>query len=227
MPETQPVTILAITRDTHETLKLAVERPDGYHFTPGQATEVALDEEGHRDQGSPFTFTSLPDDPCLEFTIKTYPEHDGMTDKLRSFNVGDRLLIGDPWGAIEYERPGLFIAGGAGITPFLAILRDLHRRGALTGNRLLYSNHAQRDIIAAAELKTRLGPRVQFHLTGEEADLPGYASGRIDGNVLEQHINEHAPEYFYVCGPPQMTEEVIGALTEIGVPDDRIVREAA
>lgn len=226
-PMAHRVKILAITRDTHETLKLAVERPDGYDFTPGQATEVALDEEGYRDKKSPFTFTSLPEDPCLEFTIKTYPERDGVTDELRSFQVGDTLLIGDPWGAIEYKGPGLFIAGGAGITPFLSIFRDLHRRGELEKNGLLYSNSEQRDIIAAAELKTRFGPRVRFFLTDDELDQPGYSEGRIDRETLGQHVDQSDPKYFYVCGTPGMTDDIIDALKDLGVEDDRIVREAA
>jgi len=95
------VKILAATQDTPETYKFSVERPEGHEFTPGQATERALDQEGERESISRFTFTSLPGDPCMEFTIKSYPERDGETGKMRSLQVGDHLLIGDPWGAIE------------------------------------------------------------------------------------------------------------------------------
>jgi predicted ferric reductase len=35
------------------------------------------------------------------------------------------LIIRDVWGAIEYKGEGVFIAGGAGVTPFIAILRQL------------------------------------------------------------------------------------------------------
>jgi predicted ferric reductase len=38
---------------------------------------------------------------------------------------GDELIIRDVWGAIEYKGEGVFIAGGAGVTPFIAILRQL------------------------------------------------------------------------------------------------------
>lgn len=218
------IKILAVTQDSHETYKFSVERPEGYDFTPGQATEVALDQEGERENTSPFTFTSLPSDPRLEFTIKTYPDRDGETEKMRSLQVGDHLLIGDPWGAIEYKGSGLFIAGGAGITPFLSIFRDLHQKGELQKNHLLYSNTYQRDIIAAAELKTRFGDNVHFYLTGDEK-VEGYQQGRIDSSVLRGSVDRIKPDYCYVCGTPDMVEDVISALKELGIDDSKIVCE--
>lgn len=218
------VKILAVTQDSHETYKFSVERPEGYDFTPGQATEVALDQEDERENTSPFTFTSLPGDPCIEFTIKTYPERDGETEKMRALQVGDHLLIGEPWGAIEYQGPGLFIAGGAGITPFLSIFRDLHKKGELQKNHLLYSNTHQRDIIAAAELKTRFGDNAHFYLTGGEK-VEGYQQGRIDSSVLHGFVDRIKPDYYYVCGTPDMVKDVISALKELGIDDSKIVYE--
>ncbi len=61
---------------THDVKSFTIEKPDGYDFEPGQATEVAIDKDGWREEKRPFTFTSLPEDDELEFTIKIYPEHD-------------------------------------------------------------------------------------------------------------------------------------------------------
>ena len=215
------VKILAVTQDTHETYKFAVERPEGYEFTPGQATNVAL--ENQDEDPSPFTFSSLPDDPLLEFTVKTYPDRDGQTDKMRSLQVGDSLLIDDPWGAIEYKGSGLFIAGGAGITPFLSIFRDLHRKGEMSENHLLYANTHQRDIIAASELAVYFGDQVHFYLSEEKVD--GYEQGHIDLNVLRNFIDQINPNYCYVCGTPEMTKDIVKALKELGIADSKIVQE--
>ena len=95
---------------------------------------VALDKDGWRDEQRPFTFTGLPDADRLEFVIKSYPSHDGVTEQIADLKPGDSVLIEDPWGAIEDKGPGTFIAGGAGITPFIAILRARHaREGSLAG----------------------------------------------------------------------------------------------
>ena len=42
------VKILDIADVTHNVRRYTLERPGGYAFTPGQATDVSLDEEGMR-----------------------------------------------------------------------------------------------------------------------------------------------------------------------------------
>ena len=110
---------------THDVVRIRMEKPANYAFTPGQATEVAINKENWKEERRPFTFTCLPDDDYLEFTIKTYPSHKGVTNELLSLQPGDELIIHDVWGAISYKGEGIFIAGGAGITPFLSIFRWL------------------------------------------------------------------------------------------------------
>jgi ferredoxin-NADP reductase len=111
-----------------------VQKPEGYRFEPGQATLVSIDRPRWEKEKRPFTFTSLNDWPDLELTTKIYPDLHGVTEQLGALEVGDRLLIEDPWGTIQYKGPGTFIAGGAGVTPFIAILRALARDGRLAGN---------------------------------------------------------------------------------------------
>ena len=104
------VRILDINHVTHDVLRIIVERPDQYDFVPGQATEVAINKPGWTEERRPFTFTSLPADSYLEFTIKTYPSRHGVTNELLSLRVGDELILHDVWGAISYKGEGLFVA---------------------------------------------------------------------------------------------------------------------
>src|SRR4051812_7295035 len=110
---------------THDVKRFTVEKPRGCSFKAGQATDVSINKPEWKDEKHPFTFTSLNSWKELEFTIKIYREHNGMTNQLEKLQVGDELIIGDVWGAITYSGEGVFIAGGAGITPFIAILRQL------------------------------------------------------------------------------------------------------
>src|SRR5262245_37404075 len=118
------VRILSVHDVTHNVRSYKFEKPAGYKFEPGQATEVAINKKGWKEEKRPFTFTSLNERPYLEFTIKSYTDHPGVTNELHSLKPGDELLIHDVWGAIAYKGEGYFIAGGAGITPFIAILRQ-------------------------------------------------------------------------------------------------------
>ena len=136
---------------THDVRQFTFEKPAGFEFAPGQAAEVGIDRDGWRDAGNPFTFTALPGWDELQFTIKIYPEHDGLTEQIGTLKVGDSFIVGEPWGTIEYKGKGTFIAGGAGVTPFIAILRMLRERGELSGHRLIFANKREEDIILRDE----------------------------------------------------------------------------
>src|ERR1700733_6469161 len=115
------VKILEIKQAADNVKSFRIEKPAGYAFNPGQATDVSVNSAALKNELRPFTFTCLTSDPFLEFTIKRYADHHGVTDAIHNLKIGDELIIRDVWGAIEYKGPGCFIAGRAGITPFLAI----------------------------------------------------------------------------------------------------------
>ena len=172
------VTLKKIEHINHNVLHLVTNKPKNYQFTPGQATEVSIDKPGWKKEKRPFTFTNLPDDNELEFTIKVYPSHSGVTEQIEKLEIGDHLLIGDSWGAIKYKGKGSFIAGGAGVTPFLAILKDLKQKGELEGNHLFFSNHEERDIIYKKNLEAWLGDNLHVILSKE--DHKDYTHGLIN-----------------------------------------------
>jgi len=118
------VKILKTEMVTHNVKRFTLEKPKNYSFISGQATDVSINKPGLENELRPFTFTCLNTDPYLEFTIKIYKGHNGVTEKLLDVNSGDELILHDVFGAINYQGPGLFIAGGAGITPFISILRQ-------------------------------------------------------------------------------------------------------
>lgn len=205
-----------------------LEKPHGFTFTPGQAIELAIDEEQWRDDRRPFTITSLPDNPRLELVIKSYPvdenpDHEGMTEHLgRDIEVGDRVIFDDAWGAIKYMGKGVFIAGGAGITPFIAILRKLEQDGNIEGNRLFVSHRTAEEVILQGEFARILGRNAVFTLTDEQHS--DYEHGRIDREWLESRVNNF-DQFFYVCGPPSMVEHVSMQLKSLGVDTNSIVVE--
>jgi ferredoxin-NADP reductase len=219
------VKILKIQQVTHNVRQYRVERPADYAFEPGQATELSLDESGYTDKRHPFTFTSLPDADYLEFTIKSYfsTGEDGMTERLFHYEPGQYLILRDAWGTITYQGPGTFIAGGAGVTPFIAILRDLDRKGELAGNRLVASNRTARDIILRQEFEAMSGLGHLWTVT----DDPG-AEGVLHERVDEAFLKRHMPDFsgrFYLCGPDDMVKELRGTLDSLGAKTDALTWE--
>jgi ferredoxin-NADP reductase len=216
------VKIQSIKNVTHDVLRIVVERPQGYNFTPGQATEVSINKDKWQEEKRPFTFTSLPDANFLDFTIKTYPLRKGVTNELLKLKPGDELILHDVWGAISYKGEGVFIAGGAGITPFLSIFRHLQSTNKIAGNKLIFANKTKADIIHEEELKKMLGGSFINILSDETVD--GYAHGFINKDFLKRNI-ERFDKTFYVCGPPPMMDAVQGFLAELGVTNNSVVVE--
>jgi hypothetical protein len=216
------VKLLEIKQVTHDVKQFRVEKPKGYHFIPGQATDVSINKPEWKDKKNPFTFTGLNDDPFLQFTIKGYPDRHGVTDQLHHLKPGNEIIIHDVWGAIEYKGPGVFLAGGAGVTPFLAIFRQLHRDRKARGNTLYFSNKTVADIIEHQELLDILGVRANFIITNAKAD--GYFYGRIDKKFLQDQLTD-LKQPFYVCGPDDMVKELAETLTALGATPETVVFE--
>jgi ferredoxin-NADP reductase len=207
---------------THDVKQIKVEKPDGYSFISGQATDVAINKNEWKDEKRPFTFTSLPEDNQLEFMIKSYRDHEGVTNQIDTLAVGDELIIQDAWGAIQYKGKGVFIAGGAGITPFIGILKSLQAKGELVGNRLIVANKTAKDVILKSYFRDLLGDNFISILDKEE--VSGHEFGMIDKAFLKKHIQDFTQK-FYVCGPDPMVKAVSASLKELGADPDEIVFE--
>lgn len=215
-------TILMTEFVTHDVKRFIVSKPDGLTYEPGQGVELAIDRPEWRDQGRPFTPTSLGRDRVLEFTIKIYRDHHGVTEQLGALAPGDAILLSDAFGTITYHGPGTFIAGGAGVTPFIALLRQLAAEDNLQGHSLMFSNRTPADIICEKEFRHYLGERCL--LTCTEARAPGYDHRRIDRAYLEEQIGD-LDQQFYVCGPPAFVEDIRAHLEALGARPDALVFE--
>lgn len=220
--EEHVVKVLQVEQLTHDVKRFRFEKPAGYTFIPGQATEAAIEDPRWREEKRPFTFTSLNEWPDLEFTIKIYPDHGGMTNQLDKVAEGDQLVIHDVWGAIEYKGPGTFLAGGAGITPFIAIFRDLEKKGQLAGNRLIFSNRTDEDIILRDELARYFGSDVHHVIT--QQDDTRYERGFINEEYIRNRIQDF-DQYFYVCGPEAFVRDISKILETCGARPEAVVFE--
>jgi len=215
--------ILECSFISHDVKRFVVEKPAGFSFIPGQATEISINHPDWKDQLRPFTFTSLNDWPYLEFIIKIYDDHPGVTNQLGKTNAGAELILHEVFGTIQYKGPGIFIAGGAGITPFIAIFRALYKRKKLMpGNALIFSNKTADDIILKEELTKMLGPAYINVFTRQ--GVIGFRERRIDRNYLIETIHDFS-RHFYVCGPEIFVKEIVELLIDLGASADTVIFE--
>jgi ferredoxin-NADP reductase len=217
------VKIISIKHLTHDVLKIVAEKPTAINYQPGQAVDISINKPNWEKELRAFTFTSLPDDKYIEFTIKTYPSHSGVTQQLLSLNMGDELLVHDVFGDIIYKGEGVFIAGGAGVTPFIAILKQLEKENKIGNNKLIFANKRKADIILEDKFNQLLGHNFVNVLSGEKNT--NYEQGYITADLIKKQINENT-KYFYLCGPEPMMQAVEKHLSTLGIAESFIVKEA-
>jgi len=134
----------------------------------------------------------------------------------------DELILQEVFGAISYKGEGVFIAGGAGVTPFISIFRDLHKKNEIGNNKLIFANKTKADILLEAEFTDLLGKNFINILSDEKAD--GYFNGQITEDFLKAYVND-TTQHIYVCGPPPMMEAVQKQLSNLHIHKKAIIEE--
>ena len=216
------VKIKSIHKVTHDVLQIVTTKPEEFCYSPGQAVEVSINKDGWKTTKRPFTFTSIPANDYLEFNIKTYPLHKSVTNQLLQLNKGNEFILHKTFGTIAYKGEGVFIAGGAGVTPFISILRYLESIKVIADNKLIFANKTKEDIILEQEFKKMLGKNFINILSDEKSN--GYASGQITEEFLKANCGG-INKMFYLCGPPPMMDAVENQLAELGVEEANITKE--
>jgi ferredoxin-NADP reductase len=214
-----PVTLLNKEQLTHDVVRLTLQRPKDYEFIAGQAIDFKLDIPAAKDKVSPFTFTGLNTADHLELTIKCYPEHHGMTEQVAKLQAGDEVIISEPFETVQLKGPGVFIAGGTGMTPFIAILRQKKVDGTLKGNSLFFFNKRKEDVFMEDEFRSWLGE--DFHSVLSKEEAPGHLHGMAGAEFFKAYITDfHQP--FYTCGPEGFVNAVKATLTSLGASEEMI-----
>ena len=173
-------------------------------------------------QTSPVFIYQFAKSKYLEFIIKLYRDHDGVTKMLGTINTGGELILHVVYGTLDYEGPGVFLAAGTGIAPFIAIFRDLYNRNLIKGNRLIYVNKTSQDIIMGEELYKMLKKNFINVLTRE--NTIGYVGKRIDRKFLIENSNDFG-QHFYVCGPDNFVKDITKYLLDLRADADTLVFE--
>jgi len=176
---------------------------------------------------------SMCSDPAAEatfaITVKRVPNGVVSNALNAGAAAGDRFVIEGPHGrfVLADSGPGrrVFVAGGSGITPIMAMLRA-HCADPDAGHALLlYGNRRIEDAIFAAELAAleastdRLTVR---HLLETPTDAVPAPFGRMSPEILAELLPADVEATFFVCGPEPMMDAVTDHLAASGVPPERV-----
>lgn len=180
---------------------------------PGQFAFVRFDG-GPTSEQHPFTISIAPSDGRLRFSVKSSGDYTrALQDHLAS---GSSARVEGPYGRFGF-RPGgprqLWLAGGIGITPFLAFLPAVEPDRDI---RFIWTVHTAADAIYLDEIARTLAlrPRVQFTLHPTETE------GRL--SLTDLHLDGPEELSVYICGPVPMRDAFVVQLRAMGISRSRI-----
>jgi ferredoxin-NADP reductase len=187
-----------------------------------QAGQNALFSLPDGKESRTFTIASAPHERDLMFATRM--RDSPFKRSLATLPVGTKLHIDGPAGLMvlheDESRPAVFLAGGIGITPFLAMARDAEARLLRHKITLIYSNRRPQDAAFLAELKRMQNRNLRMVATmTDDPDWKG-EKRRISRELLAEHVPDLLAPVYYFAGPPGMTMAVQGMLTELGVKED-------
>jgi glycine betaine catabolism B len=223
----------AVTLEAADTKTIRLNWPAGYdaNFKTGQfITCYWPDEPGYK---RAYSLSSCAlDRGFYEFTVR----RDGkMGTRLVDWIKPDqRLMVLPPAGKFlpvyEPNRHLICIAGGSGVTPFRAFVREATRRSLETNITILYSVRIPNDIIFREEFQSleRQNPNFKFLVTCTrltQGDTWTGRRGRIDAAWIKKQLGDLAGTYFYACGPSALVEFAEGMVFELGLPKGQMKTE--
>ncbi len=189
-------------------------------FAPGQHVNIGVEIDGMRCTRS-YSLTNAPRaDGRIEITVKTIEGGRLSRYLCDSARPGDVLDLGQAFGDMTLQSrlsgDWLFLAAGSGITPLVAMTRQLAAQGMPVPLTLLYWARTREELCFADELramaKAHANFDVRFMLTRQPLQAVDEVAGRIDQVTLDLLVDDLASQQVFACGPGGFVESARGVL---------------
>jgi ferredoxin-NADP reductase len=224
----------SVTTELPDTKTVRLAWPDGYDpdFKTGQFITIYWPDTPGYKRAYSLSSCAL-DRGAFEVTVK------------REGKMGTRIVdwakAGDTFGVLppagkflpvfEPEKHLLCLAGGSGVTPFRAFVREATRRELSTKITVLYSVRTTNDIIFEREFRelATQNPNFNFYVTCTRLhpqDQWTGRRGRIDAAWVREQMHDLPNTVFYACGPNplvEFSEDLV--LRELGVTKEQLKTE--
>lgn len=231
------LTVASIDRATSDVLKVVLAPVTAgecfCEFTPGQYIELWQPDATHMSRS--YSIANAPHgDGSIVLHIRRVDGGRFTTWAFDSMKVGDHLQARGPLGAFTMRSvadvPLLFIAGGTGVAPVLALIEQQSRFEPQRDMVLLWGMRHAADFYAQGDLRELLvrASGLQVRLVAEEMNgdaAPAQGLALKVGTVTSALVSDPgllARRDVYAAGPPAMLREVSQVLTAGGVDSGRV-----
>ena len=218
---------------TAQTLVLDVPGWPGH--LAGQHVDLQLTaEDGYQAQRS-YSLAAPAKGDRIELTVQRVPDGEVSPYLTEVLTIGDPIEVRGPVGGWFVWRPAdpapvLLVAGGAGIVPLMAMVRERRAGASRTPFRLIYSLRTPADLYYGEELRRPVAADagVDTALLYTRTAPPGLSRppARLGAEDVERY--GWPPDFepaCYVCGPTGFVETAADILTKLGHDPRRIRTE--
>lgn len=189
----------------------------------GQYLHYILPHDNTDSRGSDrwFTIASAPFEEVIILGTKFAKEKgSSFKEALASLKIDEDIEAIEPGGDFilkDLQKEYVFIAGGIGITPFRAILKDLDHKGVMPKIQLLYANSSEeiayrQEIDAIAKKYSSL--QVHYIISPD----------RISKDKIQDVISDVEKAIYYISGPEAMVENLGNTLKDMGI-DKALIKQ--
>jgi methane monooxygenase component C len=194
---------------------------DPFTWDPGQYLQITLPAVGAT---RAYSMANAPDGSReLEFLIRLLPDGQFSGHIARGLAEGEPVRLRGPYGQFAFRGDSrtVFVAGGTGLAPILAILRSLADTNPAVHAKVVFGVGAESDLFYTDGLSSlrRLLPNLELVTTVEH---PGAGwSGAV--GLATDHLGPiDTTSAYYLCGPPAMVSAAEALLSTNGVARERI-----
>ena len=218
------------------TMAFHFEKPSGFTFKPGQTIDLTLIDPPESDaEGNTRTFSIACAPGDEDIMIATRMRDTAFKRVLKSMALGSPVQLEGPMGSFTLHnnasKPGVFLAGGIGITPFRSMVRQAARDQSPHTLYLFYANNRPEDAPFLEELTRLPGSNPRIHIVPTMSEMARStrpwkgATGFIDEQLLRASLSNLQGPIYYIAGPPAMVTAMRDMLTKTQVDEDDIRTE--
>ncbi len=180
-----------------------------YDHRPGQYVGIGVQVDG-KFQWRSYSVSSAPkrNGRTIAITVRAMPEGQLSSHLVSGLEPGSIVRLALPEGDFVLPDPPpdkmLFLVGGSGVTPVMAMLRTLDRRGSMPDVVLHYSSPTEERMIFRREIADleEKHDSLQVHRLYTDTD------GMLELADLDELCPDWRERETYACGPSPMLDAI-------------------
>lgn len=207
--------VVEVIPETEDAATLVIRPGWGWHYDhrPGQYVGIGVQVDG-RFQWRSYSVSSPPhrDGRTIAITVRAMPEGKLSTHLVNGLEPGTIVRLALPQGDFVLPDPPppriLFLVGGSGVTPVMAMLRTMDRRGTMPDVVMHYSSPTAERMIFRDELDRleQAHPGLRVHRLHTDTD------GMLELAHSERGLDAICPDWrereTWACGPGPMLDAI-------------------